>query len=908
MDEKIVKMAILIADPIDMDLGYDTEKIIKCFSKLDIEISVYYLSEESLNNLIDYEYIFIFSKTIKNRLIIESAYFKTTLVTFSQLEGMIWDDSVKGVFIFSDKHINKGDIEILNLPIVQGTFKSEKEVSKFIYDIFKKNDVSKLKTYKICNEEKLNLKNIKQGKAIVKKNGIRNKNTVISDEINPRRLINFVGRVTDVEDLLRKLLELDNRILTIKGSGGIGKTTIVLKVALELLKRNYFEDGIHFIDCEHITEYEKFEHKIASCFDLDKSFNFKESLKKNTSGFNKLIILDNFEPLLYISDVNKIKALVSFICDYSKCVITSREWIGVDFEEKHQLRSLTTEEANELFNKLYPTRMNELELSILKEDILEKLLNNNPLAIKIITKNIPKNMEMYSLKQELMNAFFDTTNLGYRDIYKDSLDKNIERTESLFHSINYSYVRLTEKEQRALEMLSLFPNGIHLENFKIFFESEEFKKDFNKVTYREIKLLEDKSLVETYGPIVKLQSIIGRFAEFHFERRSDEEKSIYYKRAFRFNDALLDLISNLNILEPRKAFPLYDQNADNLQKAVDFIGDFEGEKKLKLEYIGTLNFEMVEISNKIIESIKQVSDYFEESEGRILIDIIVCRLKYYQGSFDEAYSILESILPFEKLETLFESSITAERGSAFIAASIYLLEGKDFEVLKILLNVWRKANRDLLTSLLFKLGYYKALERIDKTDSFEKFDLMGNQKVLDDEEISSYIKGLFKKSHLEKMQATYIRAKSKFVSLDEIEKLVVTNPYSLGLEKLMKAFIIEDAEKSSLLYESAIKDLEHIRYYYVEAIYFYARHLKEIESNHYYYWFEKGYNLAEKHWYRFLIHQFNCLKTGDDKNYDEDEYPIPIAFDEEKIADLNRFKRESYALAQKEIDLLTKNR
>ncbi|MGY0210583.1 hypothetical protein, partial [Bacillus cereus] len=123
---------------------------------------------------------------------------------------------------------------------------------------------------------------------------------------------------------------------------------------------------------------------------------------------------------------------------------------GVDFEEKHQLRSLTTEEAYELFIKLYPVRMDEIDISILKEEILEKLLNNNPLAIKIITKNIPKNMKMMSLKSELMNAFFDTTNLGYKDVYTENADKNIERTESLFQSINYSYVRLTSKEQRAL--------------------------------------------------------------------------------------------------------------------------------------------------------------------------------------------------------------------------------------------------------------------------------------------------------------------------------------------------------------------------------------------------------------------------------------------------------------------------
>lgn len=908
MDEKLVKIAILVADPIDMDLGYDIEKIIKCFSKLQVEISQYYLSEESLNSLIDYDYIFIFSKVMKNKVIIESTYFKTSLVTLSKIEEMIWEDSVKGIFVFTDKRINKSETELLNFPVVQGIFKSEKEVQKLIYNAFKKSDINKLTNYTFLNMERLKLEIIDHGKAQEKKIGIRNKSTVISDEINPRRLINFVGRITDVEDLVRKVVELDNRILTIKGSGGIGKTTIILKVALELLKRNYFEDGIHFIDCEHITEYEKFEHKVAGCFDLDMSLNFKEHLRKNPRGLNKLIILDNFEPLLYIPEVNKIRELVNFICDYSKCVVTSREWIGVDFEEKHQLRSLTTEEAYELFIKLYPVRMDEIDISILKEEILEKLLNNNPLAIKIITKNIPKNMKMMSLKSELMNAFFDTTNLGYKDVYTENADKNIERTESLFQSINYSYVRLTSKEQRALEMLSLFPNGIHLENFGDFFNSPEFKKDINKVTYKEIKLLEDKSLVEIISPIVKLQSVIGRFAEFHFERRPNEEKSMYYKRAFLYNDVVLDVIINLNTLKAPKAFSIYDQNVDNLQKTISFIDKFELDKSRKLGYINSLHYEIVEISNKIIESIELLSDYFEKSEERILIDMIVCRLRYYQGSFDETYNILENILPFENLADLFTSDLVTERSSAFLAASIYVFEGKDFEVLRILLNNWRYSNIELVTSILFKLGYYNALRKISESESFERFDLMGNEDDLDTEEINKYINSLSKKAHLEKMQATYIKAKTESVSIDEIEELVVTNPYSLGLRKLMQAFIMEDSEKSTLLFKSAIKDLEHIKYYYVEAIYFLAKHLKKIGAEQYQYWFEKGYNLAKQHWYRFLLHQFSCLKTGVYKKYDEDEYPIPIMFDENRIEDLNDYKRKSCELAKKELQFSIRKR
>ena len=37
------------------------------------------------------------------------------------------------------------------------------------------------------------------------------------------------------------------------------------------------------------------------------------------------------------------------------------------------------------------------------------MLNNNPLAIKLVTSNLPKNKNLQSLKNELDNDFFDIT-------------------------------------------------------------------------------------------------------------------------------------------------------------------------------------------------------------------------------------------------------------------------------------------------------------------------------------------------------------------------------------------------------------------------------------------------------------------------------------------------------------------
>lgn len=194
-----------------------------------------------------------------------------------------------------------------------------------------------------------------------------------------------------------------------------------------------------------------------------------------------MIILDNFEPLLYINDREEIKSLVAFICDQANVVITSREWVRLEFEERHELRAFTNEEAFQLFGKYYKSGLNPEENKILKDDILGKLLNNNPLAIKITARNLPKSKNMIALKNELEKDFFNITKDGYEDIFDDESDANIERSKSLYQSIAYSFNRLTSNEKLLFELLYLFPDGIHMNNMKTFFLQDTYKLDSKKL-------------------------------------------------------------------------------------------------------------------------------------------------------------------------------------------------------------------------------------------------------------------------------------------------------------------------------------------------------------------------------------------------------------------------------------------
>ncbi len=91
--------------------------------------------------------------------------------------------------------------------------------------------------------------------------------------------------------------------------------------------------------------------------------------------------------------------------------------------------------------------------------------------------------------------------------------------------------------------------------------------------------------------------------------------------------------------------------------------------------------------------------------------------------------------------------------------------------------------------------------------------------------IDAFIGWLHKKDHIERMQTSYTRAKLLPLQRRKIESLVVLNPYTKGLKKLMLAFIETDAAKADALYREAAENLWYIPYYHIEYLYFHAKFL-----------------------------------------------------------------------------------
>ncbi len=541
---QIKRICIYTAQPLNTSIKFDIGVIKNQFNKFDIELHNKILNEDSLLEHYEFDLCFIFTKTNGGKIIIEDEYFIQKSILLEELLEIIDEDKV---ILILDDNIEDSKIEIKIL-------ENESQIKKLLSSI-------------IYKELKLEKGNYKFHKLY----------TELPDLIDTKNFSQFVGRNTDIENLVKKISSLknENKILTIKGSGGIGKTTLVSKVVNEFAHRGKFKDGIKFVQCEFIKDYEDFEHKISMSFDMTNAINFRTQLKEqiNQVDSDRLIILDNVETILHLENTDKIKEFIKYISNFSTIVITSREKLNEDFEFVYELRELTTDEAEELFLKCY--ELKKYDNKFLRTEILENMLNNNPLAIKLVTSNLHKNKNLENLKDELESDFFDLTSKEIETIFEKESDLNIERTKSLFNSINYSYLRLSEKEKLALELLSLFPDGIHFENFKIFYNEKGNNHEINKTLIKrkkdnfsdkDLKYLEDKSIIVNTNERINLQSIIGRFADYKFQNKENKEKIEYYKKAYLYNAFILDLIEDPKIKKSLSSH-IFDYNKNNFLNA-----------------------------------------------------------------------------------------------------------------------------------------------------------------------------------------------------------------------------------------------------------------------------------------------------------------------------------------------------
>lgn len=203
----------------------------------------------------------------------------------------------------------------------------------------------------------------------------------------PSQVTEFVGRDEELVELAKLLGK--SRVVTLTGSGGVGKTRLAVEVAAEALPR--FADGAWFVDLAPIDDDTFVPGAIATAMGLPehRQGTAEDALVGALGRREALVVLDNCEHL--VDTVAHVVELVVHRCPAVTVLATSQEGLGVDGEATFVVRPLREQEAVRLFVERAEAARHGFALSAENVEAVEELcrrLDGIPLAIELAAARV----------------------------------------------------------------------------------------------------------------------------------------------------------------------------------------------------------------------------------------------------------------------------------------------------------------------------------------------------------------------------------------------------------------------------------------------------------------------------------------------------------------------------------------
>jgi predicted ATPase/serine/threonine protein kinase len=144
----------------------------------------------------------------------------------------------------------------------------------------------------------------------------------------PVQLTSFIGRQNEIAEIKRELHK--TRLLTLTGTGGIGKTRLALQVGADLL--DHYRDGVWFVDLTSVQEPGLVPQVVAAAFDIreEAGRSLTEKLCDYLKTRQVLLILDNCEHL--VTACGNLVSRLLRRCSTATILATTRELLQCDGE------------------------------------------------------------------------------------------------------------------------------------------------------------------------------------------------------------------------------------------------------------------------------------------------------------------------------------------------------------------------------------------------------------------------------------------------------------------------------------------------------------------------------------------------------------------------------------------------
>ena len=296
----------------------------------------------------------------------------------------------------------------------------------------------------------------------------------------PTQLTSFVGREREQEEAGALLAA--NRLVTLTGPGGTGKTRLSLQVAANAAED--FPDGIFFVALETVREPILVPSRLAAAVGIAEPARrtASEVLEEWLAGKQVLFVLDNFEQVI---DAGPLVADLLRVAPGLKVLATSRAPLHVSGEQEYPVPGLPTppdpSQMTALERAQLPAAVRNFDLATLGTYEAVRLFiaranavkpgfqvtNENAPAVAAICarlRGMPLAIELAAARIKLLSPDAILSRLEHQLNVLAAGSRDLpERQQTLRGAIAWSYDILDEACRLLLDRLSVFEGDIEIE-------------------------------------------------------------------------------------------------------------------------------------------------------------------------------------------------------------------------------------------------------------------------------------------------------------------------------------------------------------------------------------------------------------------------------------------------------------
>ena len=273
-----------------------------------------------------------------------------------------------------------------------------------------------------------------------------------------------MGRKSEIADIIDRFQDENCRLLTLVGSGGIGKTRLAIESIPYLIESDN-KHGVFYVPLAPLASVDNIVTTIISVLGIHISENGtpKDELMNFLSQRNLLLVMDNFEHLI---DGAEIVAEILNTAPLVKILVTSRETLNLSMEHVWHVQGMRYPDSNE------PDAINQFDaLNLFVERAIQVRRDFSPSEEQIAIIKICQLVDGLPLAIELAAGWLKT--LSCREIVKQ-IEQGIDflvtrnrdihsRHRSIRAVCDHSWNLLSASGQVVFPLLSVFRAGFTLE-------------------------------------------------------------------------------------------------------------------------------------------------------------------------------------------------------------------------------------------------------------------------------------------------------------------------------------------------------------------------------------------------------------------------------------------------------------